>query len=543
MFPTVEIGQKISREDFNRVAGGLRTELLRLQDELKSEDFPVMAEALDLINEWMDPRWLVTRAYGPPSDEESERPVYWRFWRDLPPKGQIGLFVGAWYHQPIQDYVYARAGKATFTRALDRIAAFERTLADDGALILKFWMHMDKATQKKRLKALAKDKQQSWRISKQDWKHFKHNDEFENAAEIAIRRTDTGKARWMLIEGADARYRALAILTTLRDAIARHREARRARRKVVVEAQAAAKAQRAAELKQIEASTPDLEKESRAAAARKGKGKAAAKAEATVKVSAKGRMKPLTVLDHLDMSRTLTEDEYNAAIVEARGELGRLCRRAHFEGKSALILFEGPDAAGKGGAIRRLTGAMDARDYRVIPIAAPSDEERAQHYLWRFWRHVPRAGRIAIFDRSWYGRVLVERVEGFAQPDEWGRAYAEINEFEEQLAARGIVLAKFWVHVTKDEQYRRFKERETISYKAWKLTAEDWRNRAKWDDYAAAVHEMVERTSTPHARWTLVEGNDKRYARIKVMRTLCQALAGRLGPDDDGKKKKKKKKS
>ncbi|MDX2145282.1 MAG: polyphosphate kinase [Rhodospirillaceae bacterium] len=553
MFPTVEIGQKVSREDFNRVAGGLRTELLRLQDELKSEDFPVIlmfagvagagkAEALDLINEWMDPRWLVTRAYGPPSDEEGERPAYWRFWRDLPPKGQIGLFVGAWYHQPIQDFVYERADKAAFNRALDRIAAFERTLADDGALILKFWMHMDKATQKKRMKALEKDKLESWRISKQDWKHFKHNDQFERAAEIAIRRTDTGKARWMLIEGADPRYRALAILTSLRDAILRHRELRRARRKVVAEAQAAAKEQRAAELKQIEASAKDLEKESRAAAAGKGKKstKAAAKAAATVKVTAKGRMKPLTVLDRLDMSLTLTDDEYTAALQEARGELGQLCRRAHFEGKSALIMFEGPDAAGKGGAIRRLTGAMDARDYRVIPVAAPTDEERAQHYLWRFWRHIPRAGRITIFDRSWYGRVLVERVEGFALPDEWGRAYAEINEFEEQLAGRGIVLAKFWVHVTKDEQYRRFKERETISYKAWKLTAEDWRNRAKWDDYAAAVHETVERTSTPHARWTLVEGNDKKYARIKVMRTLCRALAERLDADDAGKPKKKK---
>ena len=170
---------------------------------------------------------------------------------------------------------------------------------------------------------------------------------------------------------------------------------------------------------------------------------------------------------------------------------------------------------------------MDARDYRVIPIAAPTDEERAQHYLWRFWRHLPRAGRVAIFDRSWYGRVLVERVEGFAQPEEWSRAYSEINEFEEQIASHGIVLVKFWIHITKDEQYRRFKEREAISYKSWNLTAEDWRNRANWDEYGSAVHEMVERTGTSSARWTLIEGNDKKYARIKVLRTLCQALDGR----------------
>ncbi|TAL01579.1 MAG: polyphosphate kinase [Rhodospirillaceae bacterium] len=549
MFQIAELGQKVSREDFNRVAAALRTELLVLQEELKSEDFPVIlmfagvagagkAEALDLINEWMDPRWIVTRAYGPPSDEERERPSYWRFWRDLPPKGQIGLFVGCWYHQPNQDFVYKKISKVEYLAALDRIAAFERTLADDGALILKFWMHMDKATQKKRMKALEKDKYESWRITKQDWEHWKHNDKFEKAAEIAVRRTDSGKARWVLVEGADSRYRALTILTTLRDSIIAHREVRRARRKTVAEALEATKRLRATELRKIEATTEALEKASQAAATRKGKKPTK---KATVIVTAKGEMKPLTVLDHLDMSLSLTDDAYNEALVETRAKLGRLCRRAHFEGKSALILFEGPDAAGKGGAIRRLTGSMDARDYRVIPVAAPTDEERAQHYLWRFWRYLPRAGRIAIFDRSWYGRVLVERVEGFAQPEEWMRAYSEINEFEEQLGHHGIVLAKFWVHISKDEQYRRFKERETISYKAWKLTAEDWRNRAKWDDYGNAVHEIVERTSTTAAPWTLVEGNDKKYARIKIMRTLCAALEKRLKQDGDGRGASKKK--
>ena len=266
MFQNAALGQKVSREDFNRIAGPLRTELLALQDELRSEDFPVIllfagvagagkTEALDLINEWLDPRWLVTRAYGPPSDEESERPTYWRFWRDLPPKGRIGLSVSSWYHQPIQDFVYDQSSRADFNAALDRVAAFERTLADDGALILKFWMYMDKATQKKRMKALEKDPLQAWRISKQDWKHWKHNDKFEKAAEIAVRRTDAGKARWLLVEGADPRYRALTILTTLRDAIKSHRDLRRTRRQVVAEAEAAAKRLRDAELKTIAATT------------------------------------------------------------------------------------------------------------------------------------------------------------------------------------------------------------------------------------------------------------------------------------------------
>lgn len=536
MFQIAELGQKVSRGDFDRVAVDLRTELLSLQEELQTEDFPVIlvfagvagagkGESVNLINEWLDPHWIVTRAYGPPSDEESERPDYWRFWRDLPSKGQIGLFMSCWYHQPIQDFVYDKIGEAEFNAALDRIAAFERTLADDGALILKFWMHMDKATQKKRLKALEKDKLRSWEVTKQDWRHWKHNDRFEEAAEIAIRKTDTGKARWVLVEGIDSRYRTLTIMTTLRDSILAHREGRHARQKLVADAREAATRRRATELKEIRARSAALEKQSRADAARKHKKPAN---DTTVKVTADGEMKPLTVLDRLDMSLSLTDTEYANALKEARADLGQLCRRAHLKGVSALMLFEGPDAAGKGGAIRRLTASMDARDYRVIPIAAPTDEERSQHYLWRFWRHLPRAGRIAIFDRSWYGRVLVERVEGFAQPDEWMRAYSEINEFEDDLASHGIVLAKFWIHITKDEQYRRFKERETVSYKKWKLTAEDWRNRAKWEDYAAAVHEMVERTSTVSAPWTLVEGNDKNYARIKVIRATREALHRRL---------------
>ena len=541
MFQTAEVGQKVSREDFDRIAASLRNELLRLQDELKSEDFPVVlmfagfagagkTEALNLLNEWMDPRWLVTRAYGPPTEEERQRPEYWRFWRDLPPNGQIGLFVGSWYHQPIQDFVYKRIGRSAFHVALERIASFERTLADNGALVLKFWMHLDKATQKKRMKAMERDKRHSWQVSKQDWEHFKHNDEFEKANEIAIRRTDTGRARWVVVDGTDSRFRSLKILTTVRDAIIDHRELRHARRKIIAEALAAANQIRAAELKSIQANTARIEKESQAAAAKRHKSGANSKSAAkSARVTKGGALKALTVLDRLDMSLSLSEEAYKPALREYRGELGELCRRLHFQGRSAVILFEGPDAAGKGGAIRRLIGSMDARDYRVIPIAAPTDEERARPYLWRFWRRLPAAGRITIFDRSWYGRVLVERVEGFAHPDDWMRSYAEINEFEEQLVASGLIVLKFWIHITKDEQYRRFKERETISYKAWKLTPEDWRNRAKWDDYAAAVHEMVERTSTGFAPWTLVEGNDKKFARLKVIETVCEQLRAAVG--------------
>jgi polyphosphate kinase 2 (PPK2 family) len=253
-----------------------------------------------------------------------------------------------------------------------------------------------------------------------------------------------------------------------------------------------------------------------------GKGRAAAdkeKAESTATA---------TILSHLDMTQTVPKKAFNTELEKQQGRLNQLQRRANDQGASTILVFEGWDAAGKGGAIRRVTAALDAQNCQVIPIAAPTDEERAHHYLWRFWRHLSRAGRVTIFDRSWYGRVLVERVEGFATEAEWMRAYTEINEFEDQLVERGIVLVKFWVHVTFEEQLRRFKEREQIAYKQWKLTDEDWRNRARWPQYERAVNDMVERTSTRLSPWTIVEGNDKNFARLKVLRTIGDRMRAGL---------------
>ncbi len=510
---------KISRAHFDRVAKTLRTQLLGLQDQLKSEDFPVLllfagseiagkSESLNLITEWLDPRWIITRAYGPPTDEESQRPDYWRYWRDLPPNGQIGLFVGSWYHHPVHALAGGDIGRRKFHAELDEVRAFEQTLADSGALLLKFWLHLDKKALKKRMTELENDEATAWRISKTDWKHLKQHGKLHKAHVRAVAYTQAEDRAWISIDAADPRARALTILTTLRDSLARHIKQRRARRAKLETLKAAKDAARREQLSRIAASLKTLEKSS--------------DAPAPPRAAAKSRRG--AALARLDLSKRLGDDDYEDRLQQGRADLGRLFRRLHFEGKSAVILFEGPDAAGKGGAIRRLTGAMDARDFRVIQIAAPSEEERAHHYLWRFWKHVPKAGRITLFDRSWYGRVLVERVEGFAQPEEWMRAYDEINDFERQLTAQNRILVKFWIHISKDEQYRRFKERETISYKKWKLTAEDWRNREKWDDYTAAVDDMVKRTSTKHAPWTLVEGNDKQFARIKVMDTVCRAL-------------------
>jgi polyphosphate kinase 2 (PPK2 family) len=535
MFRTAELGRKVSKDEFERLATPLRTELLELQQLLLQADFPVIVlfsgvdgggkgESINLINEWMDPRWIRTRAYGPSSDEERERPEFWRYWRDLPPKGQVGLFLSSWYSRPFMDRAYNKIDQPAFDTALERVSAFEKTLADDGALILKFWMHLGKDAQRKRLKTLEKDPLLSWRVTQTDWDHWRDYDSFIGAAERLIQRTSVAHAQWQVIEGEDHRYRSVTVLKTLRDAI-RNQLAERSALKAVA---SLSKDDKSASV-QIKVTPP--------APASTKTAKAKASEELASSLSTNDDVDAVlgemhqglpSILHTLEMDLDLSKKHYEKELAFEQARLNELSRKAKAKGVSTVLMFEGWDAAGKGGAIRRLTKSLDARDYQVIPVAAPTDEEKAQHYLWRFWRHMSRAGRFTIFDRSWYGRVLVERVEGFASRNEWRRAFSEIRDFEAQLVDHGIVLSKFWVHITKEEQLSRFKEREEIPYKRWKLTAEDWRNRDKWDEYEAAVNEMVERTSTSVAPWTLVEGNSKKFARVKILRTVCDDLERRL---------------
>jgi AMP-polyphosphate phosphotransferase len=510
MFRTAELGRTIAKDDYHDAVPVLRAGLLEVQQQLRGAPFPVVVvfggvdkggkiETINLMNEWLDPRWVITRAYGQPSDEMVERPEYWRYWRDLPPKGRIGMFLRCWYSRPILDRVNERTTEAEFDEALDRIIAFERCLADDRALVLKFWMHLGKKAQKERLTKLEANPLTRWRVTASDWDHWHLYEKFIAAAERTIRRTSTGQTPWHIVEGLDKRYRALTVGKTVLEAIRKHLDETELHRKV------------AGELKARErAAKPDE--------------RAAGWAEPVMDISTVIQLPRITVLSRLDVAQSLDKKAYTKRLEEFQGKLNLKCRKAKDLGISTILVFEGWDAAGKGGAIRRMIAALDARDYQVIPIAAPTDEERAQHYLWRFWRHLSRAGRLTIFDRSWYGRVLVERVEGFATEAEWKRAYAEINDFEDQLVQHGIVLCKFWFHISKDEQLDRFKARENTAYKRWKLTDEDWRNREQWDTYEVAVDDMIEHTSTMYAPWTLVEANDKRFARIKVIKTVCERL-------------------
>ena len=496
MFEAAELGRKISCDEYKPLVPALRQSLLDAQTALRdAKRAPVIvlfggvdgagkSESVNLLNEWMDPRWLVTRAYGPASDEERERPDYWRFWRDLPPKGRVGFFLSAWYSRPLVDRVKKRLSRAQFGARLDEIIDFERALTDDGALILKFWMHLDKQSQKARLKKLEKDPLTRWRVTREQWNNWRLYPRFIEAGEELISRTNLANAPWRIVEGGDERYRSLTIATAIRDAITKKL-----------------------------AESADQRKPARIV---------------EVRPKDKARSTQPTILSRLDMKPRVDQKQYRTRLERLQGRLNSLQRKAERTGVSTILVFEGWDAAGKGGAIRRLTAALDARSYQVIPIAAPTEEERAQHYLWRFWRHLARRGRVTIFDRSWYGRVLVERVEGFASEPEWMRAYAEINQFESQLSDHGIVVVKYWIHITKAEQLRRFKARETSAFKSWKLTDEDWRNRKQWDAYEHAVNDMVERTSTRQAPWTLVEANDKYSARLKVLETACERLQAAL---------------
>jgi polyphosphate:AMP phosphotransferase len=498
MFEAAELGRKVSRDEYREREPVLRAELLEAQNQLRAAGaFPVIVvvagvdgagkgDTVNLLNEWLDPRWVVTRAFGEPSDEERERPEYWRYWRALPPRGRIGLFLSSWYSRPVLDRVYGDIGLNAFEERLNRIVEFEQMLAADGALILKFWMHLGKDAQKKRLKHLETDPLQRWRVDELAWKHWRMYGKFIAAAERAISLTNRGTAPWTIVEGEDPRYRSLTVGEAIRDGIRR----------------------------QID----DVEDRKTSVALR-----------AALKKSAAAPAARVSILSSLSMTKRVDRRKADDRIALYQGTLNQLQRTAYRKRISTIMLFEGWDAGGKGGAIRRVTAALDARQYQVIPIAAPTDEERVHHYLWRFWRHLSRAGRVTIFDRSWYGRVLVERVEGFAAERDWMRAYAEINQFETQLVRHGIVLLKYWLHITPDEQLRRFTERQSTPHKQWKLTDEDWRNREKWPAYERAVNDMIERTSTREAPWTLVEANDKAYARVKVLKTACARLEAAVG--------------
>jgi polyphosphate:AMP phosphotransferase len=355
---------------------------------------------------------------------------------------------------------------------MENVRRFERMLSDEGYVLLKLWFHLSRAQQRKRLRALEADDETKWRVTDSDWDHYENHAGIADAAARAMRFTSHENAPWIVVPGMQARYRSLLTGRALLDAM----------------------------VNEPTSSAPEPA------------------------VHPLPALDGRSVLHTLDLGQTLDKKAYDHELEEWQGELARLIRHKRFRKHSAVVVFEGMDAAGKGGAIRRVVEGVDPRNYRIVPIAAPTDEEKAHPYLWRFWRHIPRRGKLLVFDRSWYGRVLVERVEGYCSTADWLRAYGEINDFEEQLDRHGTIVIKLWLHIDADVQLARFRDRESEPVKQWKIGPDDWRNRGKWPAYEQAIGDMVDRTSTEIAPWTLVEANDKNFARVKVLRTICERI-------------------
>jgi AMP-polyphosphate phosphotransferase len=485
---------RLSKKAYHARLPKLREELVQLQVALKEAPFKILlilagvegagrGDLINTLNGWLDPRGVETIAVTDPTDEERERPLMWRYWRSLPTRGRIGIYAGSWYTETLRQEAHNRKALAQLDHELERIRHFEKLLSDDGTLIIKVWLHLSKHAQRERLRELETNPDTAWRVTPEHWRHHRLYSRLAQLSENILRATHRPGAPWKLIDAENERGRDVAVAELLLHRFKEHLAHIKKVQKPV-RARPAVKALRPAGVKRLHA----------------------------------------VELDH-----KLSEEEYESKREKWLGRLNKAVRAAREAKRSIVFVFEGWDAAGKGGAIRRLTSAIDARNYRVIPVAKPTDEEKAHHYLWRFWRHVPRAGLVTIYDRSWYGRVLVERIEGFARPDEWKRAYTEIVDFENQLVEHGIIVVKYWLQIGKDEQLKRFREREETPYKRHKITAEDWRNRRRWGEYEIAIGDMLVLTDHSSAPWHLIPANNKRYARLQVLKTACKQIEESLG--------------
>ncbi len=499
MFDTMILGQKCSREEFKKVESELRMRLFQLQRQCEEYKISVLLTILGVegsgrgslvntLSSWIDVKKLSNHTFWKSYEAERLRPDAWKYWVKLPAYGEFGIFFGGWYDETIRKASYGEIDEAELFQTMSKRVEFEQTLADNGYAIAKVWLHLDHEEHAKRRKAREKD-QSLLRFTPYDKESEKKYTQLIGTVGKTITMTDREFAPWYVIDAYDKRFCHISVARALIE----HLES-------VVAAKVAQKNQKI-QLSEEGKETP----------------------------LAQENLNTVTMLDRLDMSPTLERAEYKKQLKKLQSEVFQLSFKAYQQGISSTLTFEGWDAGGKGGAIRRLASSVDSRITRIIPISAPTDEELAHHYLWRFWRHVPLAGYVTIYDRTWYGRVLVERVEKFARPEEWKRAFAEINNFEEQLVDKKNILLKFWLHISSDEQLARFKERENTPWKNYKLTDEDWRNRDKATDYKIAADEMFMRTNTSYAPWHIIPANSKYYARIQVLKIYRDALKKALG--------------
>ena len=485
MFESAALGRTFPEKEAAGIENELRMKLFEAQGKCIMHKIPLLISVAgmdgsgrgavaNMLSEWMDAKTIRNHVFWMQTEEERTRPEAWRFWRRLPAAGEIGVFLGGWYGDAIRQLCCGDINENEFNRRMYRWRRLEQTLTASGTVIVKLWLHLSKKVHKARLKERLKHSD-IHHFTPYDKKSAEDYDGLADAAGKAITLTDWADAPWTLVDACDKHFREASIARAIIEAVEK-------------------------------------------AVAKKTQQVTVAPQEHSLQ---KGQV---SALSSVDLTKVCEHGIYKKELAQLQADIYDLTYKAYKKGISTTILFEGWDAAGKGGAIRRLTAGIDARITRVIPISAPSDEELAHNYLWRFWRHIPKAGFVTMYDRSWYGRVLVERVEKLTRPEDWERAYAELNDFEDQLQENGNILLKFWMHISPEEQLRRFKEREEIPWKQYKITPDDWRNREKWDGYLEAAEEMFARTSTEYAPWHIIPAEDKKYARLEVLRTYRDAL-------------------
>jgi polyphosphate:AMP phosphotransferase len=487
MLAQIDLTKKLEKHQYKETASALGIRLGEAQRGCRDHGIPVMiifegwsasgkGTRIGSLIRRLDPRGFEVFTIQSRTAEEKLYPYMWRFWRRTPAAGRIHIFDRSWYRGALRGYEKDEIPLSD----PHQILSFERQLADTGVVILKLFLHVSRKEQKKRLSALTQNPDTAWRVTKSDLKQNHHYHHTLKHFDRVLEKTDHSYAKWIVIEADNAAFADMKICQIVTEALEEAIRASKAIKRLPVE---------------HEIPIPPRIVDTRS-----------------------------SILGTLNQAIHIDLESYRTRLAHTQTRLSKLHNAMFIQRVPAAVLFEGWDAAGKGGAIKRTVSSLDPRGYEVVPSGAPNDLEKAHHYLWRYWNKIPKAGHLTVFDRTWYGRVLVERVEGFCTSQEWKRAFREINEFEEQLTQSGILLVKFWLHIDPEEQLRRFHERERIPEKQWKITDEDWRNREKWDLYSEAVDEMLLRTSTTYAPWTIVEANQKLYARVKVAETIADKL-------------------
>ena len=425
----------------------------------------------------IDPRFFKVFTMDIPTEEEKRKPFLYRYFVKIPEAGKFCFLDSGWMDEITRDCLHEDLSDKEYKKRIDSVKRFERQLTDNGYLVMKFFFHISQKEQQKRLKGLEEDENTSWRVSENDMWQNMHYEKCLKAYDRYLNDTNVSTSPWYIVDAKSKKWAQLQVLETLVSGID------------------TALQNRSIAVPLLQNVFP---------------------------------MEKMPKLSEISLDKSLTPEEYKKELNELQARLGVLHNELYRRKIPVVIAYEGWDAAGKGGNIKRIPGALDPRGYEVQPIASPEPHEKARHYLWRFWNRLPKTGHITIFDRTWYGRVMVERLEGFCSENDWQRAYNEINEFEKELSDWGAILIKFWVQIDKEVQLQRFTDRQNTPEKQWKITEEDWRNREKWDYYETAVNEMMKKTSTTFAPWHVLESNDKKYARIKALKIVIQEIEKKL---------------